>query len=132
MDWKAELSKALAHRKIINYSELYFQKTNEVIIPTLKDILEFLRDFNISSSIKGKSELQVDSCGFSMQIELNYDKVKMTYSYLDPLEPIKLPPYQESLTKEFALNEITCELVGNEFSEAFKPCLKMFYSGSQF
>jgi hypothetical protein len=126
MNWKTELEKLLTHRKRNNNVESYLTSLTEVILPTFKEIEKVLSEHHINSSICNNDELRVDNCGFIMMVELVEDKVKITFRYLDHIEPIDMPPLNDSVEKFVAIGEVTKDLIGDEFLEAFKPMIKYF------
>lgn len=126
MNWKTELEKMLAHRKRKNNVENYLRALNELILPTFKEIVKVLYEHNVNSSISNNNEFTVDNCGFIMKVEMAEDKVKITFRYLNPIEPIDMPPLKDSVEKYVAIEEITKNMIGEEFLEAFKPMIKYF------
>ena len=127
MNWKTELEEKLAYRKRKNNADNYFKALSEFISPTFKEIEQILHEHHINSSLNSnKDELKVDGCGFSMKVELVDDKVRITFHYLNPHEPIDMPPLIDSVEKYVSIREITKDMIGEEFVEAFKPMIKYF------
>jgi Ni,Fe-hydrogenase III component G len=130
MNWKNKLENLLAHRKRKDNIKNYLNAMKENVLPTFHEIAKILYEHHVNSSISNNDELKVNDCGFVMSVELNESKVKITFRYLNPIETEDLPPLKDSVEKYFEIEEITKDLVGEEFAEAFQLVVPMFFSRS--
>ncbi len=132
MDWKEELAGMFSFRKndIVSISS-YQQMLKEVILPTFKEIKDTLHEYSIDVTIdNSKNELKVVACGFVMKTEKDLENIKITFKYLNPIELEEMPPYRTGSEKIISIHELTSDLLGKLFVDAFEP-IKVFYVHSK-
>lgn len=121
MNWKENLNELLSNRKVgtSNRIEIFLKVQNEIILPTFKEIDKLLSEHQLICSID-YSNCSLKLYGFTMSTALEDDNIKVTFSYLNPIEPEELGEYKESKFLSIPLLEVTNEVVGELFYNEFK------------
>jgi hypothetical protein len=128
MKWKEELVDMFKDRKSEHTFDNYQKAKKEVILPTFIEIEDLLREYSIRASFdKSSEELTVTDCGFIMKTEFDVHNVRFTFKYLNPIEPDKMPPLRQSSEKFIPIKNLTSDIIGELFIEAFEP-MKKFYT----